>query len=201
MRVHLALLAVLVAGCAAKDAPDHSAEWLRVLNQKKAAFSAKATQREKQAYADSVAAFIDMHPTHSRAREVYQRIQLDFARELSSLGRYRDAIRFYRAVLAHDPNNADALRGIGLAVDHLSVSREKLLALEKGMSQHDVVRLLGKPIPGWSVRTDRRDSVVESWYYRKNDGTIAGVYFRDGELFAAEENSGAKVVPLTRALD
>lgn len=198
MRVHLALLAVLVAGCAAKDAPDHSAEWLRVLNQKKAAFSAKATQREKQAYADSVAAFIDMHPTHSRAREVYQRIQLDFARELSSLGRYRDAIRFYRAVLAHDPNNADALRGIGLAVDHLSVSREKLLALEKGMSQHDVAKILGKPIPGWTARADRPDCTIEAWYYRTTDSGVAGIYFRDGTLFAAEASSHEKLVPLTR---
>ena len=201
MPVALVIAAVLVAGCAAKDAPDHSAEWVRVLTQKKAALSANATTRDKQVYADSVAAFIDTHPTHSRAREVYEHIQLDFARELSSLGRYRDAIRFYRAVLAHDPRNADALRGINAAVDHLSVSREKLLALEKGMSQHEVVQLVGKPIPGWTVRTERRDSVVESWYYRKNDGTIAGVYFRDGELFAAEENSGAKVVSLTRAID
>ena len=48
-----------------------------------------------------------------------------------------------------------------------------------------------------SVRTERRESVVESWYYRKNDGGIAGVYFRDGELFAAEENSEAKLAPLT----
>jgi hypothetical protein len=86
-------------------------------------------------------------------------------------------------------------------VDHLSVSRAKLLALQKGMSQHDVAKLLGKPIPGWSLRTERRDSVVESWYYRKSEGGIAGVYFRDGELFAAEENSQAKVVPLTHTLN
>lgn len=201
MRLRVALIAVLVASCGGGKPADHSAEWLRVLEQKKAALSDRATPQQKQVYADALAAFIDRYPTHSRAREVYQYLQLDFARELVSLGRYRDAIRFYRAVLAHDPHNADAIRGITTAIDHMSVSREKLLALEKGMSQHDVVKLLGKPIPGWSVRTERRDSVVESWYYRKNDGTIAGVYFRDGELFAAEENSAARIVPLTRTLD
>lgn len=202
MRVPLVLVAVLLfASCDASNGPDHATEWLRILHQKKKAVSASATPRQKQAYADSLAAFVETHPTHSRAREVYERIQLDFARELASIGRYRDAIRFYRAVLARDPHNQDALRGINRAVEHLSVSRDKLLALQKGMSQDDVAQLLGKPIPGWSVRTERRDSVVESWYYRKNDGTVAGVYFRDGELFAAEENSGAKLVPLTRTLD
>ena len=137
------------------------------------------------------------HPTHNRAREVYTHIQLDFARELASLGRYQDSIRFYRAVLAKDPQHADALNGLRDAVDHLSVSRPKLLALEKGMSQHDVAKLLGKPIPGWIVRTERRDSLIESWYYRTSDGHVAGVYFRDGELFAAEENSQARLTPLS----
>ena len=201
MRVHFVVLAVLLASCGSNNSPDHSIAWRRILHQKKTAVSASATPTQKQAYADSLAAFVETHPTHSRAREVYEYIQLDFARELASLGRYRDAIRFYRAVLAHDPHNEKALQGINAAVDHLSISREKLLALEKGMSKTDVIQLLGRPIPGWSVKTERRDSVVESWYYRKNDGTIAGVYFRDGELFAAEENSGAKLVPLTRSID
>ena len=201
MRRSLALIALFLASCGRTDSPDHSIDWLRVLRHKKAATSSDATTRQRQVYADSLAAFVEQHPTHSRAREVYQRIQLDFANELSSLGRHRDAIRFYRAVLAHDPRNADALRGIQTAVDHLAVSRAKLLALQKGMSQHEVTALLGKPIPGWSVKTERRDSVVESWYYRRSDGGIAGVYFRDGELFAAEENSEAKVVPLTHNID
>ena len=197
MRSGALILAILLVSCDGSDSPDHSREWLRVLSHKKAAASQTATPGQKQVYADSLAAFVETHPTHSRAREVYQHIQLDFARELSSLGRYRDAIRFYRAVLARDPKNEDALRGIRVAVEHLSVSREKLLALQKGMSQREVTALLGKPIPGWSVRTERRESVVESWYYRKSDGGIAGVYFRDGELFAAEENSEAKLAPLT----
>jgi hypothetical protein len=197
----LFLVPFLVASCNTNDSPDHSREWLRVLSHKKAADSRTATPTQKQVYADSLAAFVETHPGHSRAREVYEHIQLDFARELTPLSRHRDALRFYRAVLAHDPQNADALRGMRTAVEQLSVSRDKLLALQKGMSQREVVNLLGKPIPGWSVRTKRRDSVIESWYFRKNDGGIAGVYFRDGELFAAEENSQAKLAPLTHAAE
>lgn len=188
--------ALLLASCGAADS-DNTSEWQRVLHWKKAAVAPSATAQQKQVYADSVAAFVQAHPTHSRARQVYQTIQLDFARELASMGRYQDAIRFYRAVLASDAQQPQALKGLADAADHLAVTRVKLLALEKGMSQHEVAQILGKPIPGWTAKTRRHDSLIESWYYRKNDGTIAGVYFRDGELFAAEENSEARLSPLS----
>ncbi len=195
----LALLFALVATCCGgRDAADNAPEWLHVLGRKKAAVLPNATQRQKQAYADSLAAFLARYPTHPRAREVYRRIQLDFAQELAALGRYQDAIRFYRAVLADDPHNHEALLGLAAAVDRLTVSRQKLLALQKGMSQREVTGLLGKPIPGWTARTVRPDCVIEAWYYRTTDHGVAGVYFRDGTLFAAEENSHAKLVPLTQ---
>ncbi|MEA2236387.1 MAG: hypothetical protein QOC81_1111 [Thermoanaerobaculia bacterium] len=196
MRRLLILVSLAAVSCGGGNAVDNSHEWLHVLRHKQAAQAPNAPTQAKQVYADSLGAFVRTHPTHSRAREVYEHIQNDFAHELASLGRYQDAIRIYRAVLAHDPQNAVALRGLGDAMDHLAVSREKLLALQKGMSQHDVAKLLGKPIPGWQLRTERPDTTIESWYYRRVDGGIAGVYFRDGALFAAEENSQAKVAPL-----
>jgi hypothetical protein len=187
---------LLCFACAGDDANDNSREWLHVLRHKKAAVAPNATPQQKQAYADSLGAFVQKHPTHSRAREVYQRIQIDFANELAALGRYQDSVRFYRAVLAHDPANADAQRGMADAVAHLAISREKLLQLEKGMSQRQVAHILGKPIPGWTARVERHDSVIEAWYYRKVDGGVAGVYFRDGELLVAEENSQAKIAAM-----
>ena len=199
MRRLLVLGLFALLACSGSDSPDNAPEWLRVLNRKKAAVAPKATARERQMYADSVAAFTKKYPAHGRAREVYQRIELEFARELASLGRYQDSIRFYRAVLNSDPTNAAALRGAADAFDHLAISRPKLLALEKGMSQREVAHVLGAPIPGWTVHTDRRDSVIDSWYYRTTEGGVAGVYFRDGQLFAAEENSHTKIVPLSQA--
>ncbi len=198
MRRFILLLAIGATVCSGRKTTDNAPEWLDVLRHKKAAVSPEATQRQKQAYADSLAAFVARYPTHPRAREVYRRIQLDFARELAGLGRYQDAIRFYRAVLGDDPRNGEALRGLAEALDRLTVSRQKLLALEKGMSQRDVAHLLGKPVPGWTARTERPDCVIEAWYYRTTDRGIAGVYFRDGTLFAAEENSHAKLVPMAR---
>jgi tetratricopeptide (TPR) repeat protein len=191
--------ALVLASCGAgTDSAESQRDWLHVLSRKKAAAAPSATTSAKQAYADTLGAFVQKHPQHARARTVYQRIQLDFANELASLGRYQDAIRFYRAVAAADPQNEEATRGLANAVDRLAVSKKKLLALEKGMSQHDVAQLLGKPIPGWKAKSERRDPAIEAWYYRTQEGGVAGVYFRDGELFAAEENSHEKVAPLTR---
>jgi len=190
------ILAIVIASCGRTSTVDTAREWVSVLHQKKAAFSSQATPRQKQVYADSLTAFVKRYPTHARAREVYRHIQLDFASELSSLGRYQDAIRFYRAVLTDDPKNQQASNGLRIALDRLTVSRDKLLALEKGMSQHDVAKLLGKPVPGWTARTERPDCTIEAWYYRTSDRGVAGVYFRDGTLFAAEANSHQKLVPL-----
>lgn len=190
----LAGVCFLALACSQDEPADHQAEWRQVLEHKKAARAAEASPRQKQVYADSLAAFVRRHPNHGRAREVYQRIQLEFANELASLGRYQDAIRFYRSVLVRDPGNENARRGLTAAVDRLAITRDKLLLLEKGMSRKQVTQILGKPIPGWMITNRRRDREAssEAWYYRTTTGGLAGVYFRDGRLFAAEENSQAQ---------
>lgn len=188
------MVTMAAIGCKVQsEPPDHQAEWRGVLEQKKAAASPDAPQQAKQVYADSVRAFVQKHPNHSRAREVWSRLQLEFADDLASMGRYQDSIRFYRAVLVHDAQNPRALAGLKDAADHLAITREKLLQLEKGMTQREVARLLGKPMPGWKAENDANASTFEAWYYRTTTGGIAGVYFRDGKVLAAEENSQARV--------
>lgn len=200
MQRFLIILTLAAVACGGvPTGADNSAEWRTVLGRKKAADGPNATTQDKQQYADALAAFVDRHPSHSRAREVYQTIQLDFAKDLAAMGRFQDAIRIYRAVLSADPRNEVATRGLSDAIDRLAVSRPKLLQLERGMSQRDVAHLLGNPIPGWTVTKERADATIECWYYRTTEGGVAGVYFRDGELFAAEERSHEKIVPLTLA--
>lgn len=191
------LLLIALAACSADDSSDPQKDWLHVLSHKKAAVASDATMHSRQVYADALHAFIGKYPGHARARQVYERVQLEFAHELAVHGRYGDAIGFYRAVLTEDPRNKEALAGLNEAADRMAVSRHRLLALEKGMSQSDVASILGKPMPGWKVRTQHHDTDLESWYYRTTDGGVAGVYFRDGELLAAEEKSEAKLAPLT----
>jgi hypothetical protein len=185
-----ALAAMLAAGCgAAEPQPDHQAEWRGVLEQKKAATAPDAPAGQKQVYADSLRAFVQKHPDHGRAREVWQSMQLEFADDLAGLGRNQDAIRFYRAVLTHDPANEHARRGLAQAADRLAVSREKLLEVHKGMSHRQVAGILGKPIPGWTMEKKRREATIDAWYYRTREGGVAAVYFREGKVFAAEESS------------
>jgi len=188
------LLPLVFAACSDRSTQqDHQAEWRGVLRHKQAAVAPDAKPEHKQVYADSVRAFVEKHPDHGRAREVWQRLQLEFADDLAAMGRHQDAIRFYRAVLEHDPANQAASRGLATAVERLAVSREKLLALQKGMTQRQVAAILGKPMPGWSAKNKRPEATIEAWYYRTRGGSVAGVYFREGKLFAAEETSNAKI--------
>jgi hypothetical protein len=196
--VPAAAVLLFLAACSGDANSALDRDWLQVLHHKKAAAASTASTQQKQIYADTLGAFVQQHPQHSRARAVYERIQLDFARELASLGRYQDSIRFYRAVLTHDPDNAEASKGVADAVERLAVPHSKLLALEKGMSEHQVSQLLGKPIPGWTSKHERSEVVNESWYYRTSEGGIAGIYFRDGLLVAAEATAQEKFAPLTR---
>ncbi|MEO8378926.1 MAG: tetratricopeptide repeat protein [Acidobacteriota bacterium] len=191
--VFLGMLLLLPACVDRSVAPDHASEWREVLHHKKAAATPNATPQHKQRYADSVRSFIDKHPEHSRAREVWHRLQLEFADDLAAAGRHQDAIRFYRAVLAEEPANAHARHGLATAVERLAVSRDKLLTLEKGMSHRQVSSILGKPMPGWTTTNKRPEAEFEAWYYRTRGGGVAGVYFRDGKVFAAEETSNAKL--------
>ncbi len=182
-------LLVLTVGCRASDEVQHQTEWRDVMSRKQIASVPNAPLEARQAYADALSSFVTRHPDHGRAREVYRRIQVEFADELSAMGRYQEAIRVYHAVLAHDPANALAARGLSQAVANLTVTPAKLAQLERGMSRREVSQVLGKPLPGWNAARDRGETEMEAWYYRTAVGGVAGIYFRDGKLFAAEENS------------
>lgn len=197
MRVFPSVLAGLAlfaaVACNSEPPPDHQSEWRDVLRHKPAATAAHASPDHKQVYADSVRAFVERHPNHSRAREVWQRLQLEFADDLAAAGRYQDAIRFYRAVLEHHPESEQARRGLAHAASRLAVTREKLLTLRKGMSHRQVAAVLGKPIPGWSVENRRAGTTFEAWYYRTRTGQLAAVYFREGKVIGAEETSNSRL--------
>jgi hypothetical protein len=194
-------LALLAAGCNAGDPPaDQQAEWRNVLRHKPAAVAPDASPDHKQVYADSVRAFVVRHPEHNRAQQVWQRLQLEFADDLAAAGRYQDAIRFYRAVLIKHPESDHARRGLAIAADRLAVTREKLLQLHKGMSHRQVAGILGKPMPGWSVKQRRAGTTFEAWYYRTRTAEVAAVYFRDGEVLAAEESSSARLHRISDAI-
>src|SRR5438132_10487302 len=134
MRRLLAFSLFLIAACSADNGIDNAPEWLHVLHHKKAAVAPSATPRDKQVYADSLAAFVRKHPAHPRAREVYQSVQLEFARELTSLAQSQAAIRLYGAMLSSEPMNAASLRSPSYPLEHLVSPRQKLMTLQQSMS-------------------------------------------------------------------
>ena len=186
-----AMLALLLSGCTAEPDEGHQKEWIAVMAKKRAASAPGSAPEQRQVYADAVHGFVTRFPEHRRAREVWQKLQLEFADELAESGRYRDAIRFYRAVLAHDSSNEHASRGLAAAASRLAVARASLLEIRKGMSRREVSDVLGPPLPGWSKQTRRNTARFEAWYYPTRTGEVAAVYFREGRVLAAEENSSA----------
>jgi hypothetical protein len=197
-RLPLLVLLTLLAACGNEPTqqPDHQAEWRDVLARKEAAMSPKAGRAQKQMYADALSTFVRKHPNHGRAREVYRSIQLEFADDLAAIGRHRQALRFYRSVLNHDPANERARTGLARTMSRLSITRDKLLELEKGMTKRQVAHILGKPVPGWTESVDRRPADIEAWYYRTTTGAVAAVYFRGGRVLAAEESSNSRLARL-----
>lgn len=189
------LVLPLASGCNTDSQPDPQAEWIEVLRHKAAAVAPDAAVEQKQIYADALREFVQRHPGHDRGKEVWLNLQLTFADDLASAGRHQEAIRLYKSVLTFDEQNEAALRGLAIAADRLAVTREKLLEIEKGMSEEDVVALLGRPAPGWTANNSRPEATIVAWYYQTRSGGVAGVYFRDGVVFAAEEDSSA---PLAR---
>ncbi len=193
------VLVIVALGCEhRRDSEEARAAWLRVLQSKKVAVAPGAPVEVRQAYADALAGFVRTYPGHSRAIEVYRVTQLDFATELTGHGRHEEAVRMYRDVLARHPHDAAALAGLNQSLARLVVSRAKLLELEQGMGQRDVAHLLGKPAPGWSTRRQRQGVAIESWYYKTDGGGVAAVHFREGRLFAADEQSNRPLAPASR---
>jgi tetratricopeptide (TPR) repeat protein len=163
-------------------------EWRAVLELKKEAQNAPEAKRAaaRQAWAMALSEFADRHPEHARARHAYKELELDFARLLASRGRYEEAIRYYQTVLQADPGHEAARAELELAERRQFVTADAVAALRRGMTREDVSERIGIPAPGWSRRLERDGTTIDSWYYPRSDGGVAGVFFRNGELFAAE---------------
>lgn len=177
------------AGCSpgALDDPVAS-EWRGVLTAKKEWREAPREERVRahQAYIDQLTTFVRRHPDHARARQVYEEVELEFARQLAQRGEYDRATEYYRSALRTNPRLAEARSELALAEQRRFVTPEALATLRAGMSPEEVRERLGHPLPGWSRSMRRGDSVIDSWYYRRRDGGVAAVFFQNRRLFAAE---------------
>jgi hypothetical protein len=190
-----AFLAV-AAGCSPSVLDDPvAAEWRGVMEAKREWQDAAPAHRTAahQAYIDRLTAFVRSHPDHGRGRQVYEEAELEFARDLATRGEYDRAIAYYQSVLRTNPGHADAQVELEAAERRRFVTPEALGALRSGMTPEEVRERLGQPLPGWSRTMRRGDSTIVSWYYRRRDGGVAGVFFQNGRLFAAEHQQPVRL--------
>lgn len=177
----IALLAVLI-GCSRETpgAPDSAAEWRSVLALKHAGREDAAS---RQRYADAVHAFLQRYPHHSRAHEVWEELDLEYARELFGRGATDQAIDRLERLIARRGARADEARELlEIVREQRHVTDAELEPVQAGMKAEQVTERLGQPPPGWK----RRNGAYESWFYRHERGGIAAIHFRDGRVVAVE---------------
>lgn len=193
--IALTLLMLVLAGCRS-ETPDTTAdEWRAVMAAKKKAMHADLAARQE--YADRLLKFLHRHPDHARARQVYDDLQLAFARELSARGDHAVALRYYEDLTARRPADAELAAERAAVVDLQTLQRDELEAVHSGMSREEVERVLGRPRPGW--KRNGAEPKYESWFYPAEGGGVAAVHFSDGKVFAVD-HSNASETARNRAL-
>ncbi len=101
------------------------------------------------------------------------------AREHIELGGdFKKAIDIYAMALLLDPENVDLKAALTDAQAKRFITTERFSAVRKGMSEAEVVKLLGRPLAR-NIR-EYPEKKVSAWYYTKNDsGEAAGVFFSE----------------------
>jgi hypothetical protein len=162
-------------------------EWRLVLHAKKAAVKADDPQT-RQHYAETLLRFVQKHPDHARARQVYNELEIDLAHDLTEKGAYDQALRYLRDVEARDPKNRRLQRQLAETLDLQSVDSTELSAVKAGMTYTAVRTLLGAPPTGWNRSSE--DGRYESWFYRNADGGTAAVHFDHGKVIGIDYSGG-----------
>lgn len=92
-------------------------------------------------------------------------------------GDYQRAIDIYQQALLFDPENTELKEALADAEEKRYPRQENFDQVKKGMTQAQVREILG-PVNLRNVQK-YSENTVEAWFYRKEDGGAAGVYFRE----------------------
>jgi len=94
-------------------------------------------------------------------------------------GDYSRALDIYHMAQALDPDNPELLAAIAKAESDRYMTEERFAQVKKKMTEDEVRRLLGQ-VKHTNVR-EFEDKGVVGWFYRKEDGGAAGVYFKESK--------------------
>lgn len=95
-------------------------------------------------------------------------------------GDYRKAIEIYETALAVDSDNEKLKAALADAEAKRFMTEERLAGVEKGMTEDEVVAVLGRPYTR-NVK-NYPETKVTAWFYPTDDaGNAAGVFFKPGK--------------------
>lgn len=92
-------------------------------------------------------------------------------------GDYARALEIFSSAKPLDPDNEALLSAIAEAETNRYMSEERFIAAKKKMTQDEVRDVLGQ-VKLSNIR-DFPDRAVVGWFYRKEDGGAAAVYFKE----------------------
>ncbi len=92
-------------------------------------------------------------------------------------GNYSRALEIYHMAQQLDPEHPDLLAAIATAEELRYMTEERFAQVKKKMTKDEVRKLLGQ-VKHTNVREFPDDDVV-GWFYRKEVGGAAGVYFKE----------------------
>ena len=101
-------------------------------------------------------------------------------------GDYRRALEIFTQALILDPDNADLLAGKVAAETDQYMTEDRFAQADKGMTERTVRQLLGAVNPR-NIR-DYPERDVIAWFYRKEDGGAAAVYFQKNKTSGMYES-------------
>jgi len=106
-------------------------------------------------------------------------------------GDYKKAIDIYATALLLDPENVELKAALNDAQARRFMSPERFATVKKGMSEAEVVKLVGRPLAR-NVR-DYPEKKVTAWYYTKNEtGEAAGIFFNEKKVVYSTDFNAVK---------
>lgn len=119
-----------------------------------------------------------------RALSLYARERMLMGDEYAEyLARYDRAIEIYRSALAIDPSNKAVLDRIASAEARAFIDQQRFYRVQPGMTEAEVVEVVGYPRVDWMRETVRNGRVYSVWIYPKEDGGAAAIYFDNGVCY------------------
>ena len=120
----------------------------------------------------------ELAPEQQLAIDVKIEADLRVAQEyIDKGGDYKRALEIYEGNKKLDPDHPALLAAIATAEDMRWMTEERFSAVKKKMTQDEVRELLGQVNPRNTEEYD--DQGVVAWFYRKEAGGAAGVFFKE----------------------